>query len=97
MVNEGLEALGTDEYEDDGDVIGAGTFESSGLKRIKLSSTIKRIEYCAFENCKNLRDIKLPDGLTYIGKRCFYGSGLESVTIPPSVRAIGPYAFCECR
>ena len=47
VINEGLEALGTDEYNDDNSM-GAGTFEDSGLKRIKLSSTIKRIEYCAF-------------------------------------------------
>lgn len=77
--------------------MGAGIFEGSGLKRIKLSSTIKRIEYCAFEYCENLKDIVLPDGLTYIGKRCFYGSGLKSITFPPSVRIVGPFAFCECR
>ena len=96
MANDGLEALGTDEYKDDGDM-GSGVFEDSGLKRIKLSSTIKRIEHSAFKGCKNLKDITLPDGLTYIGRRCFYGSGLESIVFPPSVRAIGPYAFCECR
>lgn len=97
MVNEGLEALGTDEYDDDNDVLGAGTFEGSGLKRIKLSSTIKRIEYCAFENCKNLKDIALPDGLIYIGLKCFYGSGLESIDFPSSIRVIGLYAFGECK
>ena len=69
-MNEGLEVLGTDEYKEDGDMR-AGAFEDSGLRKIKLSSTIKRIEYFAFENCKNLRSIALPDGLTYIGKMCF--------------------------
>ena len=67
VTNEGLEAIGTDEGNDDD----AGAFEDSGLKRIKLSSTIKRIEYRAFKDCKDLRDITLPDGLTHIGKKCF--------------------------
>ena len=70
MVNEGLEALGTDEYKEDGDM-GSGAFEDSGLKQIKLSSTIKRIEYSAFENCKDLKNIQLPEKLEYIGKMCF--------------------------
>ena len=70
VANEGLETLGTDEYKDDGGM-GSGVFENSGLKRIKLSSTIKRIEYSAFENCKDLKNIQLPDKLVYVGKRCF--------------------------
>ena len=70
MTNEGLEALGTDEYKEDGDMR-AGAFESSGLKKIKLPSTIKRIEYSAFESCKDLKNIQLPEKLEYIGKRCF--------------------------
>ena len=56
VANEGLETLGTDEYKDDGGM-GSGAFEDSGLKRIKLSSTIKRIEYSAFEDCKSLKNI----------------------------------------
>ena len=96
VTNEGLEALGTDEYKDDGGM-GSGAFEDSGLKRIKLSSTIKRIEYSAFEDCKSLKNIQLPDKLVYVGKRGFYESGLESIAFPPSVRVIGPHTFCDCK
>ena len=67
VANEGLEAIGTDEGNDDD----AGAFEDSGLRKIKLSSTIKCIEYSAFKGCKELRDITLPDRLTYIGRKCF--------------------------
>lgn len=67
MVNEGLETLGTDERNNND----GGAFEDSGLKKIKLSATIRRIEYRAFKDCKDLRDITLPDGLTHIGKKCF--------------------------
>ena len=49
-MNEGLETLGTDEY-----VLGEkkyfGVFEKSGLRHVKLPSTLKRIECGAFMHC----------------------------------------------
>lgn len=95
VFNEGLEVLGAAEYKPDGGM-GTGAFEASGVRRVRLPSTLKRIEYSAFEDCKDLRGVELPDGLEYLGKRCFCGSGLESVVLPPSVRAVGPHAFAEC-
>ena len=67
---EGLEALGTDEYADD-DTLLYGVFHESALESIKLPSTLKRIEYSTFENCKNLKSVDLPEKLEYIGKQCF--------------------------
>ena len=69
-LNEGLEALGTDEYDNEGKPY-YGVFEKSSVKRVKLPSTLRRIEYGAFENCKSLKSICLPDELEYIGKYCF--------------------------
>lgn len=48
-----------------------GAFGYSSLEHIELPFTLKEIEYGAFENCKNLKNINLPDRLEYIGKRCF--------------------------
>ena len=67
---EGLEVLGTDEYLEDGKMY-CGVFEESAVERVELPSTLKRIEYSAFEKCKNLKSIDLPDGLEHIGKCCF--------------------------
>ena len=67
VFNEGLEVLGTDEYTDDGKLL-YGLFEESSVECVELPSTLKRIEYRAFEDCKNLRHITLPDRLEYIGK-----------------------------
>lgn len=40
--------------------------------------------------------LSLPDGLTRIGNRAFYGcTGLVSVTVPGSVEEIGDAAFCK--
>ena len=93
---EGLEVLGTDEYPVDNSTW-LGVFERSVLKNILLPSTLRRIEYSAFVQCKSLKTVKLPDGLEYIGEDCFETSGLESIKIPPAVKTIKILTFCECR
>lgn len=61
-----------------------------------MPTTLKRIEYSAFAKCKNLKRVQLPRGLKYIGKACFYGSGLEEIKFPSSVRVVGIWAFKNC-
>ena len=62
-----------------------------------MPSTLKRIEYRTFENCHFLRTIELPDGLEYLGKYCFYNSGLENIRIPPVLKTIETMTFYECK
>ena len=87
QLNEGLETLGTDEVTPEGEHY-LGVFEESGLRDVKLPSTLKRIECRAFAECENLTAIELPDGLEYLGMNCFSESGLESIRIPPAVKVI---------
>ena len=54
-----------------------GVFQESAVESVTLPSTLKRIEYGAFQDCKNLKHITLPNGLEKIGMRCFYESGIE--------------------
>ena len=75
VLNEGLEALGTDEYSASGGMR-HGVFGYSAVQDIHLPSTLKRIEYSTFEGCKDLRELALPDGLEFIGKRCFCNCGI---------------------
>ena len=50
-----------------------------------------------FKNRKDLKEIVIPDNITYIGWRAFAGcSNLTSVTIPDSVTEIGNSAFEYC-
>ena len=93
--NEGLEVLGMGEQPDSMDL--NGVFEESAVENVELPSTLRVIEYDAFMDCKNLKNVQLPEKLEYVGNSCFYGSGLESIALPSSIRVIGPYAFCECR
>ena len=45
---------------------------------------------------RELKDVVIPDGVERIGSRWFWGSGIESVAIPASVREIGTEAFGRC-
>ena len=50
-----------------------------------------------FQNCSNLKNVKLPGNLKRIPNYCFNGcSKLEMVDIPDTVTAVGDYAFKSC-
>ena len=74
----------------------SGVFEGSALENIKLPSTLKKIESCAFGFCTNLKSITLPDSLEYIGEGCFGGSALESISLHPALKTIEDKAFYTC-
>lgn len=51
---------------------------------------------CAFEECGNLRSVKIPSTVTRIASNAFRNSGVRSVSIPNSVTEIGNSAFTQC-
>ena len=57
---------------------------------------LKKIGNWAFWECKNLKNIRFPDGLETIGKDCFENSGLEEVVLPASVKNVESGAFSAC-
>lgn len=56
MLNEGLQTLGTKEYEYDGKPL-LGVFYSSAVESVVLPSTLRKIELCAFADCANLMSV----------------------------------------
>lgn len=92
---EGLEVLGANERSAKG-VLLNGVFEGSALEDVKLPSTLRKIEYRAFTDCRNLKRVALPEALERIESECFSKSGLESVRFPPALRAIAESAFRKC-
>ncbi len=57
----------------------------------------KSIGDSAFDRCKALTQITLPNNMTTIGESAFYGcEALAQITIPDSVMTIGDYAFSGC-
>lgn len=64
---------------------------------IVLDCPIDVIEEYAFEGCRNLKEIVIPEGVTKIGLCAFDGcKGLEKVVIPSSVTEIESGAFAGC-
>ena len=52
----------------------------------------------AFNGCKGLFTVKLPEGLQTVGSAAFYGcENLRRVTLPDSITRIGPWAFYRCK
>ncbi len=58
---------------------------------------VRRIEWLAFNECRKLTELSLPEGLAFIAERAFEGcASLSRVVIPASVSEIGSHAFCGC-
>ena len=65
-------------------------YKSDG-KRYKITSIGEKI----FENCGNLTKVTIPNSVTEIKNKAFYGTSIEEITIPDSVTNLG-YAFNSC-
>ena len=85
-----------------GYVFGASSFSYNGskvpasLKNVTILSA-EEISDDAFNSCKYLEKIVLPENVKSIGKRAFYNcTNLADIEIPKSVTKIGDYAFFNC-
>ncbi len=63
------------------------------LTSVTLHNRITRIDGNAFDGCKKLSRIDLPEGLETIGSWAFVNCPLTEINIPSSVRNIEPRAF----
>lgn len=70
----------------------------TGLEEVVIPSTLTTLGTHAFEGCKNLKTIYLPNGsLKKISESSFKDcSSLTSIDIPVNVVSIGKKAFCGC-
>ena len=79
-----------------GAYIVSNTYED-GKGVIKFDAPVAQIGVDAFYDCKNLKEITLPNSVTSIGEYAFRGcSSLTLITIPNGVTSIGEYAFAYC-
>lgn len=78
--------------------IGNSAFNNcTSLSSVNFAEGTGEIKISGFYNCTSLKSITLPDKVTSINANTFEKSGLESITINPSVSCvIGQRAFAEC-
>ena len=76
---------------------GSASCHQSGPASTASPKGVRCIAGLAFKSCESLRCIRLPDGLERIGAECFKYSGLETLTLPISVREVGAGAFSHCK
>ena len=64
---------------------------------IIVSSSISNIKATAFMNCKQLKNIQLPENLSSIGASAFYECvNLKNITLPKNVKKIEQGTFDQC-
>lgn len=66
-------------------------------EKIVLPYYIHTIGAGTFSDLRNLKTIKLNDGLSEIGYKAFANSGIENIVIPPSVVKFNDLIFQNCK
>ena len=76
--------------------IGAGAFNMTGIRSVKLPDSVKSIGEAAFAYCNDLTDVVLSAGLTKLPARLFYlSSEITRMVIPANIKTIGKDAVLD--
>ena len=74
--------------------IGVASFSNSGLKSIKLGSSLATIGANAFSGCEQLAEIQFPDSLKKIGYSAFWNcSSLSEINYPKGLEEVTSYLY----
>lgn len=65
----------------------------SSLQNITISSSITKIKANQFMGCSSLANFEIPNTVKVIEKYAFVSSGIQALTIPPSVEELGISLF----
>ena len=77
--------------------IGTSAFYNTGVKQIELTDKITEIGASAFYNCKQLKSIKLGNGLKALPDEVFKNcTVLDSIKLPATIQSIGSRVFENC-
>lgn len=88
--------IDTIRFYDDVTSIGRG-WDAVNPKHVYFSDRLNSITYAAFEGCKNLVALNIPDSVTLLGEYAFEGcTGLKSVTVGKGVQNIPQFCFKNC-
>lgn len=70
--------------------------ENPSLVSVKFSNTLEKIPDDAFQDCRSLCKITIPDSVTSIEEAAFLGCALKEITLSRNVANIGELAFLNC-
>lgn len=77
--------------------MGSGAFRGSGIISALLPSSLKEIPYECFQDCSNLTEVELAEGIGLLGESAFRGTGISSVVLPSTVKEIDYACFAYCQ
>lgn len=74
--------------------LGDSALANSKVEAVVIPGSVKRIGEYAFQNCVDLRYVKMREGLSSIGGAAFFGcTSLEKADIPEGVECFEDYLF----
>lgn len=66
------------------------------LEQVTVPEGVESIDADAFKKCRNLRSVRLPASLRYIGEEAFADTAIEEIQLPSGLEEIGAHAFMGC-
>ena len=77
--------------------IGSHAFAGTGLKVFIAPGSLKTIRAGAFAGCKNLKEVRLNEGLESLGDGVFQDSGVVTIYIPLTLQRMRKDTFAGCQ
>lgn len=77
--------------------IGRGAFKHCRSLKSVILPSIKKLQMCAFFNCKSLTSVTLGDELQSLEASAFEATGLEEFFLPKSLKVLPELSFAECK
>ena len=77
--------------------IGKEAFKNMKFKKVIMPQNVINIGNSAFEQCKELTDVILPEMLSCLRDSCFASTGLTKIVMPTKLKKIGANCFGGCR
>lgn len=72
-----------------------GAFYGTNVEEVYIPNSVTAIRNSAFDYCKNLINITIPNGVTSIDG-FEYCTSLTSIILPEGIETLGPLAFSHC-
>lgn len=66
------------------------------VNKIIFPKTLKKIPKLNFEMWETLKEVEIPEGVSFIDDYAFQSTGIEKIILPSTIEKIGKGVFCGC-